>query len=221
MDNTMNEFEVGSDHDDSSLAKKPKSGAWKARTAGMETDIQDEPKERADVAAFLSTRSDAAFNRLAHSLFARLIRYFSIRGLAAETAEELAQDVLMIVYRKAEMLRNTEYFYGWFYKIARNQHLQYIRQQKRDAELVDLDRLPPPCELRPATESSKGGEFLDWISALEPDEQQIMILRYVEDLTYEEIATALAIPMGTVKWKIFHAKIKLTYVLRQMREGSL
>ena len=44
---------------------------------------------------------------------------------------------------------------------------------------------------------------------LEPDERQIMMLRYCEELCYREIATALGIPLGTVKWKIFIAKERL------------
>jgi len=186
---------------------------------GIAADFQDEPNEREAVEAFLATGSEAAFGKLASALFTRLVRYFSIRGLDAQTAEELAQDVLMIIYRKAEMLRNKESFYGWFYKIARNQHLQHVRQHKREAELVDLDRLPPSSGQ--AGETSQEDEFFHWIHPLEPDEQQIMILRYVEDLTYQEIATALSIPLGTVKWKIFDAKMKLTDILSQSRERSM
>src|SRR5262245_61858323 len=54
----------------------------------------DESDEKEAIEAFLSTRSEVAFGRLAAALFARLVRYFSIRGLDAPTAEELAQDVL-------------------------------------------------------------------------------------------------------------------------------
>jgi RNA polymerase sigma-70 factor (ECF subfamily) len=45
---------------------------------------------------------------------------------------------------------------------------------------------------------------------LEPVERQIMMLRYSEELGYQEIATALGIPLGTVKWKIFSAKERLS-----------
>jgi RNA polymerase sigma-70 factor (ECF subfamily) len=187
---------------------------------GTAVERDDESDEREAIEAFLSTRSEVAFGRLAASLFARLVRYFSIRGLDAPTAEELAQDVLMIIYHKAEMLRNKESFYGWLYKIARNQHLQHVRRHKHEAQLVDLDRLPSPSK-QAAGESSQEDEFLQWISPLEADEHQIMILRYVEDLSYQEIATALAIPLGTVKWKIFDAKMRLTEILNQSRGRSL
>jgi RNA polymerase sigma-70 factor (ECF subfamily) len=185
---------------------------------GIAAGFQDESDEKEVVETFLCTRSEVAFGKLASLLFIRLVRYFSIRGLDAHTAEELAQDVLMIIYRKAEMLRNKESFYGWLYKIARNQHLQHVRRHKHDAELVDLDRLPPSStEQAAGGETSQDDEFLRWIGALESDEQQIMILRYVEELSYQEIATTLAIPIGTVKWKIFDAKMRLAGILSQSR----
>jgi RNA polymerase sigma-70 factor (ECF subfamily) len=187
---------------------------------GIAAGFQDESDEKEAVEAFLRTRTEAAFGKLAAALFTRLVRYFSIRGLDAHTAEELAQDVLLIIYRKAEMLRNKESFYGWLYKIARNQHLQHIRRHKHDAELVDLERLPS-LEQETSGGDSPDDEFFRWIGALEPDEQQIMILRYVEDLSYQEIATALAMPIGTVKWKIFDAKMRLTDILNQSRRRLL
>jgi RNA polymerase sigma-70 factor (ECF subfamily) len=53
-------------------------------------------------------------------------------------------------------------------------------------------------------------EFEHWMELLEPVERQIMMLRYSEELGYQEIATALGIPLGTVKWKIFSAKERLS-----------
>jgi RNA polymerase sigma factor (sigma-70 family) len=52
-------------------------------------------------------------------------------------------------------------------------------------------------------------EFQHWMNLLEPVERQIMMLRYSEELGYQEIATALGLPLGTVKWKIFIAKERI------------
>src|SRR5215471_19290383 len=129
------------------LPRKLKVWCFESRMKpGIAAGFQDESDEKEAVETFLCTGSEVAFGKLASLLFIRLVRYFSIRGLDAHTAEELAQDVLMIIYRKAEMLRNKESFYGWLYKIARNQHLQHVRRHKHDAELVDLDRLPLSSE---------------------------------------------------------------------------
>src|SRR5579883_948145 len=183
--------------------------------SGFVTDLCSETREKELVDAFLSTRSETAFGAAASMLFSRLVRYFSVRGLDKETAEELAQDVLMIIYRKSEALRNKESFYGWLYKIARNQHLQHVRRQKHDVQIVELDCLPHPTSQPNSGSIPEETEFCHWISPLEAEEKQIMILRYMEELSYQEIATALSLPMGTVKWKLFDAKSKLTAILGQ------
>lgn len=177
--------------------------------------------EKEVVESFLSTRGNDAFAALAAILFGRLTRYFSIRGLDIETAEELTQDVLLTIYQKAEALRSKEHFYGWVFKIARNQHLQHVRRRRKKVELVDLDTLVHPSQLTAAGKGPEEAKFLCWIAPLESDTRQIMILRYVEELSYQEIATALDIPLGTVKWKIFDAKMKLTDVLAQSRGRTL
>lgn len=52
--------------------------------------------------------------------------------------------------------------------------------------------------------------FGDWIESLEPVEKRIDFLRWVEELPYHEIAATLAIPMGTVKWRIHAIRNKLS-----------
>ena len=119
----------------------------------------------------------------------------------------------MIIYQRVNSLRNKENFFGWLFKIARNRQLQYVRKHKHDLETVNLDK----TELRQCTRHPDGAaaneEFRQWMDGLESVEQQVMMLRYIEDLSYQEIATALDMPLGTVKWKIFSAKEKLTPLL--------
>jgi RNA polymerase sigma-70 factor (ECF subfamily) len=63
-------------------------------------------------------------------------------------------------------------------------------------------------------ELAGSSEFVEWVSYLEPAERDIIILRFVEELSYEELAVALAIPIGTVKWRLFSAKKKLAPIIK-------
>jgi RNA polymerase sigma-70 factor, ECF subfamily len=174
-------------------------------------------EEKESIDAFLSMRSETAFAAIAPALFARLVRYFRVFGLVTGTAEELAQDVLMIIYRKSGVLRSRDSFYGWLFKIARNEYLQYVRRCKRAVPLVDLECLSSTSVQPNIRSTAERTEFCDLIASLETREQQIMVLRYVEELSYREIATALALPVGTVKWKLFRARSKLLTVLNHSR----
>jgi RNA polymerase sigma factor (sigma-70 family) len=52
-------------------------------------------------------------------------------------------------------------------------------------------------------------QFMEWLSLLEPNERELILLRFVEGLTYEELATALDIPLGTVESRLFAVRKKL------------
>lgn len=167
-------------------------------------------KEREAAEAFLASGSEESFRGLFEALYSKLVRYFVVRGLDLHAAEELAQDVLMTTYQHADALRQKECFFGWLFRVAGNRHLQYLRQRKRKIETISLT--PNAVRgLKPSYASAieRENDFLRWMEMLEPVERQIMMLRYIEELGYQEIANALHLPLGTVKWKIFSAKERL------------
>ena len=171
-------------------------------------------QEQEAVAAFLANGSQESFRALFEALYPKLVRYFVVRGLELPVAEELAQDVLMTAYQHASSLRQKECFFGWLFRVAGNRHLQYLRQRKRKIETVGLT--PNSVRGFKRSESStfeRQSDFQHWMDLLEPVERQIMMLRYSEELGYQEIATALGIPLGTVKWKTFSAKERLSVEL--------
>ena len=63
-------------------------------------------------------------------------------------------------------------------------------------------------------------DFVEWVSYLEPAERDIIILRFIEELSYEELSVALEVPIGTVKWRLFNAKKKLAPIIRASQPKS-
>jgi RNA polymerase sigma-70 factor (ECF subfamily) len=168
-------------------------------------------REREAVEEFLARGSEESFRALFEALYSKLVRYFVVRGLELEAGEELAQDVLMTTYQHANSLRQKECFFGWLFRVAGNRHLQHLRQRKRKIETIGLtSHAVRGCENGNAGTIERRSDFLHWMGLLEPVERQVMMLRYSEELGYQEIATALGIPLGTVKWKIFIAKERLS-----------
>jgi RNA polymerase sigma-70 factor (ECF subfamily) len=53
----------------------------------------------------------------------------------------------------------------------------------------------------------------DLLSALDPPDHDLIVLRFVEGLSYEELALALKLPLGTIKWRIFNARKKLARII--------
>ncbi len=164
---------------------------------------------------FLLTGAEEDFCALFEAVYPRVRRYFLLRGMEAGEAEELAQDVMVIVYRRAGEVREKELFNGWLFKVAKNELARFWRRRRargRIAEMAPLDD-ELAAKLGAEMEIALSSDFAEWVSYLEPAERDLIILRFVEDLSYEELAVAFAVPIGTVKWRLFNAKKKLAPII--------
>jgi RNA polymerase sigma-70 factor, ECF subfamily len=180
-------------------------------------DMSDERgrAEREAVERFVCQGTEETFRSLFDALYKRLFRYFLLRGTSIEGGEELAQDVLFAVYRQVRALRDPKSFYGWLFRIARNCLLQYRDKQQRDLSTVPFEAVEDMAGPNNSEECLQVRMELDaCFLMMASDERQIMLLRYVEGLSYTEIATALDMPLGTVKWKIFHVRSKCAAMVR-------
>jgi len=172
-------------------------------------------EEKQAIELFLLTRTEESFCALFEAFYAKVRRYFLLRRLDRMTADELAQNVMFIVYRRAGDVREPELFGGWLFKIARNELSRHWRQHRPDDQAVAFEPLSAElaAKLSVEVEATRNSDFQEWMSYLEPAEREIMMLRFVEELSYEELAAALGIPLGTVKWRIFNAKKKLSQII--------
>jgi len=171
---------------------------------------------------FLNTPSEESFTALFKVFSPQLFSFFRARRCVPDLAEDLTQEVMLKVYRKAGQIRDRRLFRGWLFKIASNTLLIHYDKRSREVETVDvagaIDRLAAPAS------STSGGpvhsEFHHWMALLDSRERELMILRYIEDWEYHEIAAAQAVPIGTVQWRVFKAKKKLAPHLTT-RENAL
>ncbi|HKX28643.1 MAG TPA: sigma-70 family RNA polymerase sigma factor [Blastocatellia bacterium] len=156
-----------------------------------------------------------SFCALYQGLYPQVLKYFMTRGLDEMAAEELAQNVLFIVYQRIGDLRETDLVYGWVFKIARNELLQHLRRQEGRSRLARFEPLSQELAVTMAAEieSPLVLEFYEWMAHLERDEREIIMLRFIEGLSYEELSAALSLPLGKVKWRVFNAKKKLAQII--------
>lgn len=170
--------------------------------------------EKLALKQFLHTPTEDGFRPLFGYLYPRLHRFYLLQGLETMLAEDLAQEVLLIVYRKAAELRQPELFYGWLFQIARHEMARYWRR-KTKLELVSFELLSAELTARLTTELplAEQSRLANWLAQLEPVEREIVSLRFIDELSYDEIALALAIPIGTVKSRLFHVRKKLAAII--------
>jgi len=175
--------------------------------------------EAAATQKFIEAPNENSFSDLFNTFTPQLVAFFRARNCELALAEDLAQEVMLIVYRKAAQIRDRTLFRAWLFKIARNALCRHYGKQTREVETIDLadatDRLAAASHKPAATPAF---EFLHWMAFLDSREREVMRLRFVEQWEYHEIASAQAIPIGTVQWRVFSAKKKLAPHLTTRQE---
>ena len=164
-------------------------------------------------------RDRAAFVALFDYFAPRLKGFFMRSGTSTGQAEEIVQDVLLTVWRKAALFDpHRAQVSAWIYQIARNRHIDMIRKERR----------PVPEELRedPDTEpdasqilavEQEAGILNKAIAKLKPEQRAIIEKAYLGELTHQEISTQTGLPLGTIKSRIRLGLERLRHDLKDMR----
>ncbi len=150
-----------------------------------------------------------------------------------EEARDLTQDAFIKAYKNLERFRLESSFYTWLYRIAMNVAIDHLRKMKKrqheafdegiaskdsDGTLIAAhDRANPAKELH---RRQLNEQIFDALETLSPDHRQVILLREIEGLSYEEIAETMDIPEGTVMSRLFYARRKLRDVLKEHLPAS-
>ena len=185
--------------------------------------------------ARLQARDDTAVHELAERFGPRIYQLALRQMKNREDAEEVTQDVLMKVYRKIGAFRGDSALSSWIYRITFNTAMSKLRT----AKLARVAQQREPYRNRDDENEQKRAirEPADWSSM--PDEELLraqlrravvaaiqelpeiyrvpVVLRDIEGLSYEEVALALEINVGTVKSRLSRGRGEL----RRRLEGSL
>ncbi len=123
-------------------------------------------------------------------------------------ADDLAQETFLLAWRNLRSFRFDARFSTWLYRIAFNAWLTEARK-RREVLLADQEDTPGPEE---GTQDPQAAERIDLeraLAQLGDGERAAIAACYYADLTHEEAAEAIGIPLGTVKTHILRAKAKL------------
>ena len=198
---------------------------WGRGTVGAEPVALPEDVE-AKLIERIMLRDEHAFTELMRAYQARIFGLIlRMLGNHAE-AEEVAQEVFIQVFKSIGSFRGDSKFTTWIYRIAINHcknRVKYlrVRHSKQQDELEAVAERMPLGEGRGANtghiarpDEALAGKQIERIvqeaiSQIEPGFRECLILRDVEELSYEEIEAITGLPTGTVKSRIFRARAQL------------
>ncbi len=140
----------------------------------------------------------------------------------AHDAEELAQDIFVIIFTKLQTFKRTAMFSTWLYAIVQNRVNNY-RIRKKIRQSLSLDWLMEESGFDPSDQKESFDASLEdkerimllnkSLDKLPFKWRQVLILRELNDLSYEEVAAVLKCSIGTVKSRLFRAKEKLKAII--------
>jgi len=145
----------------------------------------------------------------------RPVRYF-IRRLVndADRADELFHDIWLTVIARIHTLGNPERFTVWLYRIARNRVYQEFRRTKLVVELDESMEAPDNPE-EETLSFEDAARLHRCLGELKPWQKEVLMLRFIESMSYDQIAEVLDCSVGTVRSRIHYAKQALKEKLEE------
>lgn len=175
------------------------------------------------VAAYRAGRREA-FDELVRSYEQHVRRILTQLSVSPPDLEDLAQEVFLRVFRNMHRFRGQSSFYTWLYRITVNVFFDHNKKRKRadvrlsrlQNALVDMSNVRHDGEdpYYACYNALTEAEFTKAIDALPEAFRAVVAMREVDDLSYEEIALATGISIGTVRSRLSRARARLKELLR-------
>jgi RNA polymerase sigma-70 factor (ECF subfamily) len=176
----------------------------------------------ADLLRKLAINGDTeAFRALFQAYAPRVKAYMMRQGADPSTAEELAQETLLTVWRKAGLYSGDK---GspttWIFTIARNLRIDRLRREmawEPMPERREEEASEDPSPEESLTERERRDRVRKALAELPADQTEVVMLSYIEGLSHSEIAEKLGLPLGTVKSRMRLAYEKIREAVKDLK----
>jgi len=155
--------------------------------------------------------------------FAELVQWYQgplhyfLRKMLRDTerTEDLLQNVWLSVFRSLPRLADPGAFRAWLYRVARDQAAAEMRKLNRPmCALVDQE-VPETVDEPNELVVEDVALIHAALDELQPEHREVIVLRYLEDMSYEEIARVVNCQLGTVRSRLYYAKLQLRRLLQR------
>jgi RNA polymerase sigma-70 factor, ECF subfamily len=183
------------------------------------TDPKEPPTPDQTLLVFLAQSGDrAALEQLLRDTYAPLRRYIT-RLAGTDFADDILQETSLQIFRKLPYLREPAVFRPWAFRIATRIAFSHLKRARR---WQPLDDAPPESltAIYPNLGESPDDAFLTLIEHVSPASRAVLLLHYQHDLSLEESAAILEIPIGTAKSRLHYGVTALRKHLNPERKPA-
>ena len=171
-----------------------------------------------------------AYERLMAKYQEPLRRHVGRMVRDSQQVDDLVQEAFVKAFRSLDRYSPAYAFSTWLYRITTNHAIDYIRKKKLPTFSIDkpvqtrdgeLQMELPDTTYRPdraIVADQRNALLAEAVAGLPPKYHRVIVMRHQEELSYDEIAEALDLPLGTVKAHIFRARALLNKALRDRRD---
>jgi RNA polymerase sigma factor (sigma-70 family) len=156
-------------------------------------------------------------NKYKNRLYATILRMTK----NPQDAQDLVQDAFIKVYRNLDKYDASGSFSSWLYRVSINHCMDEFRKKRYSTVQVEIDETKVVNREHPEVvflKKEKSRQLERLISTLPEDERLIILLRYINEISYEEIGEMIDVPLSTVRNKLHRAKKKMRETVK--REGG-
>ena len=162
----------------------------------------------------------SAMSQLIERHSRRVRDYINMMVKDRDVADDIFQETFIKVYINLHRYRPDYTFGQWVYTIARNTFIDYVRRRQEDLPIDE--RFAAPASNSPTPEESfinlqQRRQIEHYLERLSPRYRELIVMRFFDEYSYEEIAAKLSLPLGTVKTQIHRAREQMC---RMIVEGE-
>ncbi|HEX3359194.1 MAG TPA: sigma-70 family RNA polymerase sigma factor [Tepidisphaeraceae bacterium] len=128
--------------------------------------------------------------------------------------DDLAQEVWLDVFRDLPRLENPQAFVPWLYRVARNRAFRALRRKPQTQLQIEDVEITDEADSEPEFGAEDARAVHQALDQLSPEHREVLLLRFMENMSYEDIARVVGCPLGTVRSRVHNAKHQLRVILK-------
>jgi RNA polymerase sigma-70 factor (ECF subfamily) len=193
---------------------RPEFAEWPIAVWGAASSVTDWSE---CIVAIAKARDRQQFAALFAHFAPRLKSFFLRLGVPPGVAEDLAQDTMLMVWRKADRFDPERAAAStWIFTVARNLRIDLKRRERDPALLAELyDGADEPTPSDNMLSAERDGRIREALTALPAEQAEVIRLSFFEDRPHSQIADDLKIPLGTVKSRVRLAMARLRALVEE------